>query len=93
VAEDVCRQVLGLQLLVRAGCDPLPDRSQLGRADIGGEDGEQCRRVDEQEALAAVDPEQVQVPVVVTASDIRRRSLPEELEHLRCATNDHDGRA
>lgn len=49
--------------------EPRPEWCEVGLAGVGNEDREQRLGVDEQHALAAVDPEQVPVPVVLARWD------------------------
>jgi hypothetical protein len=57
--------------------------SERASADPSPEDGEQRSAVGEQEALLAVDPENVQIPVVVARSGLAERDFAaEKIEHL-----------
>jgi len=76
------------------GLDRLDDvvakRSEISDPDPGPEDGEQRSGVGEQEALVAVDPGTVQIPVVVAWSGLAERDLAaEKIEHLLRAPHDH----
>ena len=64
-AEGVDRHSLLEQCAFEQTDDPPSDRAQLGEADIGDEDREQRAGVDDQQALAPIEPEHVRVPIVV----------------------------
>ncbi len=94
-AEHVARQTF----IEQGGCEQIDDaaleRAQIGGADGGDEEREQRARVGDQETLAPVEPEQVRIPVVALwrRLDQPDRLLPEQIEQLGAAADDHLPRA
>ena len=61
--------------------DAASDRAQVSDAHVGEEEREQCAGMDDEQALAAVEPEQVRVPVVLAGRRVDERdALAEQVE-------------
>jgi hypothetical protein len=67
------------------------DRAQIRFPYPGQEDREQCSGVREEEALPAIEPEQVRVPVLVSSRQLREgdSKAAEQIEHPPRAPQDH----
>lgn len=92
--ENVERQPLGAELFLDGSHDISAERAQFVDAKIGSEDGEERVGLDEQEALASVDPQQVRVPVILARRLLGLRDgASEQTEKPLRTAHDHRGRA
>lgn len=57
--------------------DARPDRTQVRDANVGEEDREERPGMDEEQALASVEPDQVRVPVSVARRRLDERGVPD----------------
>jgi hypothetical protein len=73
LGERIGGQAFGAELRLDGGDEIVPDRAEVGPPNIRSEDREQCAGVGEQDALLPVDPEQVQIPVVLGRREFAER--------------------
>src|SRR5438876_12117016 len=76
LGERVGRQVLCAELALDGRDEVCADRAEIRAMNACPEDGEQRAGVCEQETLLPVDPEQVQIPVVVGRRKFVERDRP-----------------
>jgi len=82
LGEGVGRQVLCAELGLDGRDEVVADRAEIRAMNACPEDGEQRAGVCEQETLLPVDPEQVQIPVVVGRREFVERDRPRGVQKL-----------
>ena len=89
VTERFRRKLSSLQLPLDEHRDELSGRSELADSNIWFEDAEQRRGISKEKTLAAIEDEQVGVPVVVSGFARRHLRGSEDVEELLGAAKDH----
>lgn len=93
--EGVRRETLGGQLVVDARDDEGPERAEVAGANVGDEDRQEAAGMRDEKTLAAVDPQEVGVPVVFGCRQGRCRGVrsAHQLLQLGRAAKDEHARA
>src|SRR6266487_2885554 len=91
LGKRVGRKALCAKLGFDGRDEVVADRADVRAMNAYPEDGEQRAGMREQETLLPIDPEQVQVPVVVGRREFaeRDRAAAEQIEHPLRAAHDH----
>lgn len=91
LGEGIERQLLGTQLGLDRIYEVDAHWAQVAAADVGVEHREECAAMREQQTLATIDLEQVQIPVTVGRVELDERHLlpAQQVEHLLRAAHDH----